>query len=94
LVIATLDVLKRMVHDLHCVFDYQIRDLLADRPKLNLMIRLQIHLCLFLPLADGGLVAEFAAPMSFRSMRGRSCQCRIPKAKGAPFSARLNFFSI
>lgn len=50
--IATLDVLKRMGHEIHCVVDYQIRDLLADSPKLNLMTMLQIDVNLFLPLAD------------------------------------------
>jgi len=62
--IATLDVLKRVGHEIHCVVDYQIRDLLADSPKLNLMTMLQIYLNLFLPLVDGDCVANLAAPMS------------------------------
>ena len=85
--IATLDVLKRVGHELHCVVDYQIRDLLTDSPKLNLMPMLQIYLNLFLPLVNGDSVASLATPMSFRSIPGRGCQCRSQSKRRAVFGA-------
>jgi hypothetical protein len=59
------DVFKCVAHKLHCLVDHQIRDLLADNPRLNLTAMLQIKIDFFPRLAANRYsVAKPAASMT------------------------------
>jgi hypothetical protein len=86
-------VLNGLVDCFQCPVTYQVCDLLADGVKLNRLKVASIKLRFWLRGAASSL-AILARAESPRSVLTRSCQGRSLKKKSAPFSARLNFFSI
>jgi hypothetical protein len=93
LIIPTLDVLNGLVYELYRPAGYEVRDLLAHRLELNRLKIAQIKfLTQFALHAD--CLSAVIRPLTPRSALAPSSQSRTSKQKGAPFSARLNFFSL